>query len=276
MFKQVVASIEHTLERHKENDPSYLSAELMEILLKLKVGDSQKYAQLSAKHAIAAEEDADWYRPKTYWELQARWLERENDDEGSRAARISEAERYERAARDLVNRPRPDYLTAGEILKSAIQAYQRIGGEEERASNLHRELLEYQRKGLSQMGIVSAETSIEEPYRDAIDSVEGKPLSEAIHALAMICVPPKLDSLRQDVEQLMQEYPLQYLIPWIQQDASGRTIGFVPSSLSDSAEDREAATRSHILRHASQMRSLMVQARIEPARLQILQEHSTC
>lgn len=274
MYKQVIAHIEDSLERHKENDPSYLFAELMEILLEQKEGDSTEYSELSGKHALSAKDDPDWHRPKTYWELQARWLVRAKDDVGSRAARIREAEQYECAAKDLVNRPHPDYLSAAAILKSAIQAYQRIGAEEEGISNLHRELLEYQRKGLSQMGIVSAETSIDEPYRDAINSVKGKSLSEAIHALAMICVPPKLDSLRLDVTQLMQEYPLQYLIPWSQQDALGRTTGFVPSSFSKDPDEREASFRSHLLRSASNMRALIVLARIEPARQEILQEHS--
>ena len=274
MFRQVINHIEDTLDRHKENDPSYLSAELMEILLDQKEGDSAKYAQLAEKHANSAEADEDWYRPKTYWELQARWLERAKDNEGSRAARIREAEQYENAAKNLVNRPRPDYLTAAEIQKSAVQVLQRVGGEQERIQRLHREFLEYQRKGLGQMGIVSAEVSIDEPYRDAINSVKGKPLSEAIRALAMISLPPKLDSMRQDLEQNMREFPLMFLIPWIQQDSAGRTTGFVPSSQSNNARDREASVHSHLLLYASRWRSLMVQARIEPARQEILEEHS--
>ena len=276
MFRQVIGHIEDTLDRHKDNDPPYLSADLMEILLEQKEGDSTKYALLSENHAVSAKEDADWFRPKTYWELQARWLERTKDITGSKAARIREAEQYEQAARDLANRARPDYLTAAELLKDTIQAYQRIGGEEEKVEKLHRELLEYQRKGTSQMGRISAEIPIDDLCESAINAVRGKQKSEAIRELALIDEPSYLGFLRQQVEQEKEEFPLPHLLPWIQQDASGRTIGFVPSSLSDSAEDKDAATRSHLLRHASQMRSLMVQAHIEPARRQILQEHSLC
>ena len=276
MFKQVIAHIEDTLERHKENDPSYLSAELMNILLEKKVGDGATYAQLAERHAIAAGSDEDWYKPKTYLELQARWLERAKDNTGSRAAHFRVAEQYEHAARDLANRARPDYLTAAELLKSAIQAYQRIGGEEERIEKLHRELLEYQRKGTGQMGRVSAEIPIDDLSASAINAVKEKPKSEAFRALALIDDPSYLGFLRQHVEQEKEDFPLLHILPWIQQDASGRTLGSVPSSLSDSAEDKAAATHSHLLRHASQMRSLMVQARIEPARRQIHQEHSMC
>ena len=195
---------------------------------------------------------------------------------GSRAARIRVAEQYVQAARDLANRARPDYLTAAELLKSAIQAYQRIGGEEERIEKLHRELLEYQRKGTGQMGRVSAEIPIDDLSASAINAVKEKPKSEAFRALALIDDPSYLGFLRQHVEQEKEDFPLLHILPWIQQDASGRTLGSVPSSLSDSAEDKAAATHSHLLRHASQMRSLMVQARIEPARRQIHQEHSMC
>ena len=276
MFKQVISHIEDTLDRHKDNDPSYLSADLMEILLEQKEGNSTKHAQLSEYHAVSAKEDQDWYRPKTYWELQARWLERAKDDAGSKAARIREAEQYEHGARDLVNRARPDYLTAAELLKDAIQAFKRVGGQQGRVEKLHRELLEYQRRGTGQMGRVSAETPIDDLRASAINAVTKKPRSEAIRALALIDDPSYLGFLRQYLQQEMEEFPLLHILPWIQQDASGRTTDFAPSSLSDSSKDREASARSHLLRNASQMRSLMVQASIEPARLQILQEHSVC
>lgn len=276
MFRQVICHIEGTLDRHKNNDPSYLSADLMEILLDQKEGDSTKYAQLSEYHAVSAKEDQDWYRPKTYYGLQARWLERAKDDAGSRAARISEAERLEHAARERASGARPDYLTAAELLKDAIQAYRHIGGEQGRIDKLHQELLEYQPKGTGQMGRVSAEIPIDDLCVSAINAVKEKPKTEAIRALALIDDPSYLGFLRQQVEQEKEEFPLLHIMPWIQQDASGRKTGSVPSSLSESAEDRDAATHSHLLRHASQIRSLMVQARIEPARRQILQEHSVC
>ena len=246
---------------------------MMEILLERKEGDSTKYAQLAERHAVSAAEDEDWDRPRRYWDICARWLKRAEDDIGSRVARIRVAEMYVRAAEPRLNQAQPDYLTAAGLTQSAIEAYRRIGGEQERIEKLHQDLLEYQRKGTGQMGSVSAETSITELYMNAINAVKGKSLSEAIRALALIDSPPELESLRQHLEQDMQQNPFYYAIPWFNVDASGRTTGFVPSSFSDSADDKEAAIRSHLLRHASMMRSLMVQASIEPARQQILQEH---
>ena len=272
-FKQVIAHIEDTLDRHKYNDLSYLSAELMEIMLEKKEGDSSKFAQLSQMHALAVVDDEDWARPKRYLELQARWLERANDKSGSRAARIRAAETYVHAAKERSEQAQPDNLGAAMLLQSAIEAYRRIGGEKERIEKLHHVLLEYKRRGTDQMGSVSAETSITEPYIDAINSVKGKELSEAIRALATIEMPPNLNYLRQLVEELKRDSPLIYLIPWFKEDESGRTTGFAPSSLSEDANGRDDSTRSHLLRHASQMRSLTVVARFEPARRQILEEH---
>ena len=274
MYKQAIAHIKDTLNRHGDNDPSYLSADLMEILLIQKEGDSTEYAQLSEKHALSAQNDQDWYRPKTYWKLQARWLERANDCTSSRAARIREAEQTVQAARDLANRARPDYLTAAEVLKDAIQAFKHIGSEHERVEKLHQELLEYQLKSTSQMGRVSTEIPIDDLSASATNAVMGKTRREAICALALIDDPSYLGFLRQHLEQDKQQNPFFYAIPWSNVDASGRTTDFVPSSFSDSVDERESATRSHLLRNAGYMRSLMVQARIEPARLQILQEHN--
>lgn len=273
MFKQVVSHIEGTLDRHKDNDPSYLSLELMDILLERKQGESTKYAQLSEKHALSAAEDEDWERPRRCWDLCAQWLRLSGDEKGSRAASIKAAEIYVHAAKTRLNQASPDYLAAAGLTQRAIEAYRRIGGERVRVEKLHRDLLEYQSKSTSQFGKVSTETSIDKQYMSAMSAVRGKALGEAMRVLAMIDTPPDLDLLRQQLDQDKQQNPLYYAFPWFHVDAVGRTTGFVPSTLSDNVDDKEAATRSHLLRHASTMRSLIVQASIEPARQQILQEH---
>ena len=272
-FKQTIAHIEDTLDRHEDNDPSYLSADLMEILLDQKEGDCTKYAQISEEHALSAAEDEDWERPRRCWDLCARWRERAGDESGSRAARIKAAEVYVNVAESRLKQGQPDYLAAAELTQSAIEALRRIGGEKERVKKLHLDLLEYQRESLSQFGRFSAETSITDHYANAVKTVRGKPLREAIRALALIGSPPELESLRQQLKKDMQGNLFYYAMPSVPTDASGRTTGFVPSILSGSEEDREAATHSHLLREASYMRSWMVQARIEPAWRQILQEH---
>lgn len=273
MFKQVIAHIEETLERHKANDPSYLSADLMEILLEQKEGDNTNYAQLAERHAVSAQDDEDWARPQRYLNIEARWLERAEDESGSRRARIRAAEAYVCAAKTRLSHAQPDHLTAAKLIESAIVAFRRIGGEQERIKSLHRDLLEFQRKGMNQFGKVSSELPLDDLYLSAIKSVRGKPLGEAIRALALICSPPKLDSLRQEVEEQRQDFPLLHMIPSFRVDGSGRTTDSTPSSMSDDQDDREKSDRAHLLRYASQMRILAVLGAIDPARSQILQEH---
>ena len=77
MFSHVIAHIEG---RDKKTP---LAAELMKILLDHKQGDCTAYAELSGNFAVSAEKDA-WLRAKAYWDLQATWLGREEDKEGSR------------------------------------------------------------------------------------------------------------------------------------------------------------------------------------------------
>ena len=131
-FNRFVAHIEDVLDRHKDFDPSYLSINLMEILLERGEGDSAKYSQLAERHALSTQNDEDWEKPRKYWELQARWLKLAKDENGSRAARIKAAEVYVHAAEARLNQAQPNYIAAAELTQSAIEAFQRIGGERER------------------------------------------------------------------------------------------------------------------------------------------------
>ena len=71
-FAQVFAHIETILEKYKGEDPLFLSAKMMHLLLEFNRGDVFKCATLAEKAATRAENKNAWLRARTYWELKAR------------------------------------------------------------------------------------------------------------------------------------------------------------------------------------------------------------
>ena len=273
MFSPVIAHIEDMLARAKDENTSFLPAELMKVLLEHKQGDCIKYAELSGKFAVSAEKDNAWLRAKAYWDLQAIWLGRAEDNEGSREARIRAANTHVQEAEACIDQASPDYSVAALHIQSAIDAFRRIGGEEDRIEKLHHRLLEYQHEGAGQFGTVSAEAPIHDMHTLAVNAVEGKSFRDAMYALATLHKPSNLDYLRQEVERTRKEFPLQHLFPRIQVDSSGRVTGRVSSGLSDDTESREDAMRPDLLLRARTSQSIAVLGLIEPARHAIAREH---
>lgn len=273
MFSPAIAHIEAMLMRKRDDTSPFLPAELMKILLQHKQGDCIKYAVLSGKLAVSAEKDNAWLRAKAYWDLQATWLRRAEDKEGSREARVNAATTHVKQANACISQASPDYSVAALHIQSAIEAFRRIGGEEDRIEKLHHELLEYQRKGAGQFGTVSAEAPIHDMHSLAVNAVEGKSFREAIYALATIQKPASYEYMRQDVERYRREYPLQHLFPRIQVDSMGRVTGHAFSTLSDDKESKEDPLRPDLLWHARIAQSVAVQGLFNPARRQILREH---
>lgn len=273
MFSPVITHIEDMLARAKDDYASFLPAELMKILLEHKQGDCIKYAEHSGKFAEVAEKDKSWTRAKAYWELQALWLKRAEDMEGSRAASVKAALTHVKEAEACTKKAQPDYLVAARHIQSAIEAFRRIGSEKDRIEKLHYKLLEYQRKGAGQFGTVSAEAPIHDMHTLAVNAVEGKSFRDAMYALATLHKPSNLDYLRQEVERTRKEFPLQHLFPRIQVDSSGRVTGRASSGLSDDTESREDALRPDLLWRARTSQSIAVLGLVEPARHAILREH---
>ncbi len=273
MYSQVMSHVKDMLDRQKDDYSSLLPAELMKILLDHRQGDCNAYAKLSGKFAAFAEKEEAWSRARAYWDIQAAWLGRAEDEESSREARIRSANTHVQEAEARIGQEPPDFLVAALYIQSAIEAFRRIGGETARIENLHRDLLNYQRKGAKQFGIVSAEAPIHEMHSLAVKAVEGKSFQEAMFALGKLHKPSKLENLRQQVERNRQEFPLQHLFPRIQVDSSGRTTGHASSAFSIGPESEEDPLRPYLLVHARTPQSIAAVGLIEPARLQILRDH---
>lgn len=274
---RVFSHIGGVLDTYQGEDPLFLSAKMMELLLEFGQGDPTKYAILSEKAASRAEKESNWHRARTYWEIKARWHQKQNDPEKRREALVNAAETYSKEAEAALKRSPPSFMVASIRIQSAIEAYRRAGGEKTRIEELQGILLEYQAKSMDEMKPLSGSVEISEELRKAIDQavskVKNKTFEEAILEFGRMCSPPRMDYLRQQAEKSAKEHPLQHLMSTMALDSRGKVIGRKPNMLSSDPKELEEATRAEMFRQAEVHDTIDVQCILEPVRQQIVMEH---
>ncbi|MEH2250715.1 DUF4209 domain-containing protein [Nostoc sp.] len=272
----VVAHIEAILDRCNGEDPLWLSVKLMELLQEYKLGNPTKYAALAEKAAIIAESSQDWDKARNYWEIKAEWHRIDKNAEQTHAARMLAAETYVKEAEDsLTKHPQP-YLKASDHLQKALEAFEILksqGTEEEKAAaktryeEVRKLLPEYQKQSLNELITISSQFNISAEVELARTYVKGKKFQDAIFALALLGIPPKVSYLQQSVDKtplLSQFMPITIM----------NEMGKVVARQSSNSDEAEEAIRFEMYRNAVLYHKLYAQAYIEPARGQINLEHS--
>lgn len=267
-WKKVISHIESILDKYDGKDSLYLSARLMELLLELQQGDSQKYSTLSEKIAIHAEQTGDYHRAKTYWEIKARWDALSGSKENETEAKICVAETYVKNAEQANSS-----MVASTWMGKAIEEYRRIGGQKTRIDELHRRMIEIQKGVSNEMKAISHEIDISEMVERYRSHISGRKLHDALFEFCVMASPPNVERLGKRVDELVKNYPLQYLINKDIVNEKGKVIGKRPSMMTDDPEEVAKAKIAEMYSQAQFERSLIVQGLIEPVRHQINIEH---
>ena len=275
-FKDVIAHIEMVLDKYQGEDPLFLSAHLMQMLQDHRQGDPEKYRSIAEKAALRAESEESgikWHKARGYWTIAARWHAIQGDDESARQCQLRVADTFVNEAEDRLGQGPGSYSVAASWIQQAIQCLRRVKGTKGRREQLHRKLVEYQKKSVEDFEASSFSFDVSEFSQRAIRLVEGKPLPEALLALAVIDSSPKVDDLRMRVQDFSQKYGLMYLFPMRQLGEDGRVLGRRPS-LYGNEEDAGQALRAEMFKEASRDQGLVAHAVIQPALAQIRREHS--
>ena len=254
-----------------DDDPLYLTARLVELLLEVREGDAASLAAKVKAVAKRAEGAGDWDRADTYHQLAARAHLRANDAAANIASRIAGAETHVSHARAAADAGQ--HAAAAMQLERAIEAYRRIGGHRPRVDELHRELETAQRGSLRGFQKHERTVDISESVKLALDAVRNKPFPAAISALATLSVSPRIADLRMAAETNLRDSPLRFFIQASRVDAAtGRTTGRrAPADLTDQSR-LEAVVRTAMLEQACIIQDFVALG-LEPARSTIYDEH---
>ncbi|WP_019501164.1 DUF4209 domain-containing protein [Pseudanabaena sp. PCC 6802] len=280
--EEVATYIEDLLNHLNGEDPSWLSAKLMQLLQRCQLGDSVKCIPLAEKAATLAESTHDWRRARTLWEIKAVWHRTERDNFKEREASMLAAETYVQEAQDFLQKTPPSYLAASHFMQQAVEAFRSIRGTREetidaksRSEEVHRLLLQYQEESRNELIASSQEIDISEMIEQARAYVKGKDFQDALFALSLLGSPSNVSQLRQQVQEHAREFIASHIAPKVIMNEKGKVTARQPGSfLSDDPNEVEAVTRFEMNQNAIYYQTLHAQAYVESAIYQINLEHS--
>ncbi len=166
-------------------------------------------------------------------------------------------------------------LVAAHILEKAHEAYRNIPGMRAKANEVYAQLREIQRRSVKHMGRITTRIpDASAMIRDARDCVAGKPLREALLALATFVPITDFEQETENARGLMEKYPLQGLFGGVRIDHSGRVVGRTRVAFTTDENEFERALRERVVRHVDLRYQLIVQTGIVPVINQLNFEHS--
>ena len=272
IVKKVVLHIEGVLARYNGDDPLYLTAHMMQLLLQVGEGDGIKYAAVAERAAKNAETAGDHHRGRRYLQLQVRWLLKSGNPTAAEAVKVAAAETYVSEANLAESSNPPNYMRAEHYLEQAIQAYRLIGHQDSKIEELHKRLLADQKLGVRQLkSRPVGSMDLSKMAEDTIASIRGKSLQDALFGLAVRVKPVSVQRLRKEVETMGRG--IADLIHQQILDSSGKVVAQAPWKDDDDPEQVERVTQYEMRRHSVIYRLVTAHGVIEPARREILFEH---
>lgn len=273
-FKNVISEIENTLDKYQGEDPLFLSAKLMGLLQDYRQGEPAKYSILAEKAALKAESEKHWDKARNYWQIKAKWHFLEQNLDSERSALLNAAETHVKESNDFLDVSNPSYQDVCIHLEKAIEAFRRMGGNQERINQLHKNLLDYQKQAVKQLKtLFIKEVDLNECIQKSREQVKGKTFYNSIFTLATLVSSPKVSKLREQIQESFQYRSLSLFTPEVIHNQAGKVIARKPAIMFNNSQEQETAIRAEMFKWARINQQLQAQGVIEPARYQINLDH---
>lgn len=278
-FREVTACCHDILGGLQTADHSYVARRVLELLAKFRGGDALKLSESAAARAQAAEEQHHWLVARQLWVLKLQWDREREDAEGEVQSLQAIADSFAQEARQLIEGESTSALFIVEILQQGVEAYRRVPGAAEQERELHLKLLEVQRRARAELrGSALDTTELDGHVQTIVEQskamVRGKSLRNALLALPFVARHPSYERGRAAVAERIANHPILFMFTTTHLDANGRVATRRPTIFSGDPQEQEALILAELYHDMRIDRLLSVSAAIEPARRQILEEHS--
>lgn len=273
-FLDVMQYVEGLIAEFSLTDTGLCCCRLLELMQEFGYGDAESNARLSESLAERADSNNNPHFARWYWRLASDWYRRNKQDEDARRCAICAAETHVIDAEDALKRPQPSYMASASHLASAVEALRRSNAPKERIDEIHRLLLQRQKRSHDEMGSISHDVEIGAFREHAQKLVKGRDLRTAIILLATSVSPLDPNEHRKAVTKLAKDHPISFLFSASVVDREGRVIGHRPSLLTTDPDQQETALWAEMVHQASTINwPFRLQSFIDPCRLQIWGEH---
>lgn len=275
LYQKISTAIQNVVRGIAGEAETFRACNYLRLIQRYRCGDPAEFAAIAESIATASDAANEPYRARDYWETAADlWHDATNAD-GEKRARLAAAETYVVEAENRMTGPMASALAAAGFLSDGIEALRRAGEAKERIETLRKRLSEIQKASLDEMKTFSTEKlDISAPIESAKEHVRGQDLLTALLRFALGHDLTDCAKLKETVSKNANDFPMQHLFGAAIIDDLGRVIKQKPGLIGLSGEELEKRLQEEMFSHAAQfMWSLRVTAYIEPARIQIYNDH---
>jgi tetratricopeptide (TPR) repeat protein len=262
--EETLDEIASILRTRFEETTSSGTLDLLDIMLERRPNESEEWAEIAAEFAAHLNDQGKYHQATMFWTRAIQAYRKAGDDDRVREAQVREAETYVILADEA-----PSEMVKASFIRQAFEAYRHISNSDARQEELHRRLLRHQEQAVEEMGEISTEVDLQGIPEQARKSVRDQTFMQALYSLATLESPLDPEHLREQAQS--KEFQLQFMLPKERVNALGRVVGTKPSG----TDDPEGALKSMMHDDANRGHQLASSALINPARLQILQDHPT-
>lgn len=263
-----------TTKRAAMDETTFHFYQLMGVLLQRSIGEPSDFAPLASSVARKAMANGDARKARAYWEAEAEWHKLANDFAAAQKARLAAAEAAVVEAEEHARGVGGGFIAAAQLLRDAIESLRREGALPERIAELRRKQNDWQQRSLSEFQPFAAQTDISRLIPAARDHVKDTDFSRAVFKLAFGQSLSDPKQIKDEILRAAREEPLSFLLDAVFVDSQGRTTMRKGGLLNLKGEPFEEALEAEAFFQVShQYWPHRVDSFIEPARLQILNDH---
>lgn len=274
LFKRASESLQQAVRTAANDSEQFRCCQLMEILIRFGCGDPAEFAPIAADRAKKASDESDHRCSRHYWEVAADFYKFSKNPTGEKAARLAAAETHVSEYEQRIQGAGASAMAAAWFLQNGIEALRQAGASRERIDELRSRLTKLQADSLKEMKTVSTKIDISKPVEAAREHVQSPDFTEALFKFAFGQKLSKPKEIRESVLKLAKDFPMSHLFTTCVMDDKGRTTVKKEGLLNLKGEEFEQALEAEMFSHEAQMHwSIRVSGYIEPARLQIFNDH---
>jgi tetratricopeptide (TPR) repeat protein len=261
------------LKKYSGNDPLFMSARLIEILLEIGGEDPERMAEIADHAANNAKQQTNWHRAHTYLIIAATCRKKAGVPDRARDSFIKAAETLVEQAEYAAGLD--DFLGASVHLQKAIEALRKESGTKSRVDQLHAILLEYQRDSVKKMQPISVAIDNKELTSRVVQQVKGLDWEQAFVTMAHLTPIPLWQEVHDRAVNSVQNNPLQHLFMNMRVNANGKVVARSPGGIPSNEQGLEVAVLQAMFEHTTLRHHVIAASVIEPVRRIIFKEHDT-
>lgn len=269
LISEVYEKLKETILSFKEPQHDALILNLLRIMDKSGLFSAKEFAQISERCSSACADIEAYFLARDYLEMAAKWHKTSGDVARERHCLLQRLDLFVKEADASKSK-----MLESRALQQAIETARRLRIDNERIETLHQRLIATQEDVIHELK--SMRTEQFDPTEIIVNSrthVSGHTFIEALFRLSFVSSIHKYNSLEDAVYRQAEEFPLSHIMPHTIINHKGRVVAHTPALPLGRDESRTEAVIPYIHKNLLFKISFEAQLQIEPARMQVLNEH---